>query len=76
MAWIASQGNGRFYNIQSPEQLPQIFIKEAAVILKSAIYEDPFKPQLRAATEPVRGISAAEYPVLLGYVATTPKPRA
>lgn len=76
MAWIASQGNGRFYNIQSPEQLPQIFIKEAAVILKSAIYEDPFKPQLRAATEPVRGISATEYPVLLGYVATTPKPRA
>ena len=46
------------------------------MILKSAIYEDPFTPQLRAASEVVRGIGAKEYPKLLGYVATTPKPRA
>jgi Putative glutamine amidotransferase/von Willebrand factor type A domain len=76
MIWIADQGHGRFYDVRSPNDLPQIFIKEAAVILKSAIYEDPFKPQLRASSELVRGISASEYPVLLGYVATTPKPRA
>jgi hypothetical protein len=56
--------------------LPQVFIKETAVILKSAIYEEPFKPQLRSASEVVRGIGAGEYPTLLGYVATTPKPRA
>jgi uncharacterized membrane protein len=76
MTWIADHGKGRFYNVVSPNDLPQIFIKEAAVILKSAIYEDPFKPQLRASSELVRGIGAAEYPTLLGYVATTPKPRA
>jgi uncharacterized membrane protein len=76
MIWIAAQGHGQFYNIASPDELPQIFIKEAAVILKSAIYEDPFKPQLQFSTEPVRGISAADYPALLGYVATTPKPLA
>ena len=76
MIWIAAQGGGQFYNIQSPDELPQIFIKEAAVILKSAIYEDPFKPQLQSSTELVRGINSAEYPALLGYVATTPKPRA
>ena len=46
------------------------------MILKSAIYEDPFKPQVRAMSEVVRGINASEYPSLLGYVATTPKPRA
>jgi hypothetical protein len=46
------------------------------VILKSAIYEDPFKPQVRSVSEVVRGIGANEYPSLLGYVATTPKPRA
>jgi len=46
------------------------------VILKSAIYEDPFKPQQKSASELVRGIGAGEYPILLGYVATTPKPRA
>src|SRR6266404_496921 len=76
MIWIADQGRGRFYNVTSPNDLPQIFIKEAAVILKSAIYEDPFKPQFKASSELVRGIGADEYPSLLGYVATTPKSRA
>ncbi len=76
MIQIASQGHGRFYDVQSPAELPQIFIKEAAVILKSAIFEEPFKPQLTAPTEAVRGIDGSEYPRLLGYVATTPKPRA
>ena len=76
MIWIADQGKGRFYNISSPDELPQIFIKEAATILKSAISEVPFKPQLQSGTEPVRGIGAADYPQLLGYVATTPKSRA
>ena len=76
MTWMAETGKGRFYNVSSPNDLPQIFIKETAVILKSAIYEEPFKPQLRSASEVVRGISSGEYPSLLGYVATTPKPRA
>ncbi len=76
MIWMADHGKGRFYNVTSPNDLPQVFIKETAVILKSAIYEEPFKPQLRAMSEVVRGIGAAEYPSLLGYVATTPKPRA
>lgn len=76
MIWIADHGKGRFYNVISPNDLPQIFIKEAAVILKSAIYEDPFKPVMKASSELVRGIGSGEYPTLLGYVATTPKPRA
>src|SRR5208337_3250517 len=33
-------------------------------------------PQVRSMSEVVRGISPGEYPTLLGYVATTPKPRA
>ncbi|MGH7973325.1 MAG: glutamine amidotransferase, partial [Limisphaerales bacterium] len=64
------------YDVKSPYDLPQIFIKETAVILKSAIYEEPFKPQVRSISEVVRGINATEYPALLGYVATTPKARA
>ena len=76
MISMADQGKGRFYNVTSPNDLPQIFIKETAVILKSAIYEDPFKPQVRSISEVVRGINGSEYPSLLGYVATTPKPRA
>ncbi|HEX3800125.1 MAG TPA: glutamine amidotransferase [Verrucomicrobiae bacterium] len=76
MIWMADNGKGRFYNVTSPDDLPQIFIKEAAVILKSAIYEDPFKPVFKASSELVRGIGPNEYPQLLGYVATTPKARA
>lgn len=74
MIAIAEQGRGRFYNVDAANELPQIFIKEAAVILKSAIFEEPFIPQLTATTEPVRGIGSL--PTLLGYVATTAKPRA
>jgi Ca-activated chloride channel family protein len=76
MVWMADLGQGRFYDVRAPGNLPQIFIKEAAVILKSAIFEEPFKPQVAAASEITRGIVAADYPPLKGYVATTPKTRA
>ena len=76
MMEIAAQGRGRFYNVTSPAMLPQIFIKETSVILKSAIYEEPFKPQVKAASELTRGIGGADYPQLLGYVASSVKPRA
>jgi uncharacterized membrane protein len=76
MEFMAKDGRGRFYDVRSPAALPQIFVKEAAVILKSAIFEEPFKPQQVGGSEVLRGISAAELPRLLGYVATTPKARA
>lgn len=76
MIKMAEEGKGRFYDVKSAAQLPQIFIKEAAVILKSAIIEEPFKPQGISSSELVRGISAGDYPLLRGYVATTAKPRA
>lgn len=76
MQYIADQGRGRFHNVVSPNDLPQIFIKETMVILKSAIYEEPFRPKLVAASELVRGIGGGEYPTLHGYVSTQPKARA
>ncbi len=74
MIQIAEQGRGRFYNVTSPADLPQIFIKEAAVVLKSAIHEEPFRPQAVVPSELTRGMGG--YPLLQGYVATTMKPRA
>jgi uncharacterized membrane protein len=76
MIWIADRGKGRFYNISNPAQLPQIFIKEAAVILKSAIKEEPFRPKVAQGSELIRGIGEGEFPPLRGYVCATPKPRA
>jgi len=76
MIEIAEKGDGRFYNITNPAQLPQIFLKETAVILKTAIYEEPFTPRQIAASEALSGFAAGGYPPLLGYVATSEKPRA
>lgn len=73
---IADNGRGRFYAVEFPYELLQIFIKETAVVLKSAIQEEPFTPRLAAATELVRGVAAGGYPPLLGYVATESRPRA
>lgn len=74
MEWIAEQGRGKFHPVENASELPQIFIKETMVILKSAIYEEPFKPKYVSQSELVRGMS--DYPTLLGYVCTQPKPRA
>lgn len=76
MSWMAAEGHGRFWVVDSALELPQIFVKEASVILKSAIFEEPFKPQMRAQSELVKGISPDEFPQLLGYVCATPKGRA
>ncbi|MCC6233352.1 MAG: VWA domain-containing protein [Verrucomicrobiales bacterium] len=76
MIEMAEKGRGRFYDVTSPAQLPQIFVKEAAVILKSAINEEPFRPQVAGGSEITRGIAASDYPTLRGYVATSPKARA
>jgi uncharacterized membrane protein len=76
MIEMAQRGRGRFYDVRSPAQLPQIFVKEAAVILKAAIVEDPFRPQAAASSELTRGFAGGDYPLLRGYVASTPKDRA
>ena len=76
MTRMAQRGRGRFYDVNSPAQLPQVFVKEAAVILKAAIIEDLFRPQVAGGSEIIRGIGGGEYPSLRGYVATTAKGRA
>ena len=76
MIKMADLGKGRFHNVTSVAELPQIFIKETTVVLKSAIYEEPFQPLLKASTDIVRGFGAAEFPPLLGYVGTSQKSRA
>lgn len=75
MIHMAQVGKGRFHDVRSPNQLPQIFIKEAAIILKSSIVEESFKPKPGDPSEILRGIAIAEMPQLLGYVTTTAKPR-
>ena len=70
---IANVTGGRFYNVKNPNKLPQIFIKEARVVRRALIIEEPFTPQIVSSLgEIVRGIGSA-LPKLEGLVLTGPK---
>jgi hypothetical protein len=70
---VAQSTGGRFYDVKDPQQLPQIFIKEAQVVRRALIIEETFTPQITySLSEIVRGLSDA-MPNLDGYVVTGPK---
>ena len=67
---IAQLTNGRFYNVNNPAQLPQIFVKEAQVVRRALIVEETFVPQISyGLSEIVRGLTV-QLPSLDGYVLT------
>jgi uncharacterized membrane protein len=69
---LASTGNGQFYPVINPNNLPQVFIKEARAIRKNLIKEEPFNPVVRNVASPIMvGINAV--PPLRGFVLTGPK---
>ncbi len=74
MAWIAKQNSGRAYVVLNPKQIPNIFLKEAATVSRSAIIEETFNPVKAAESSILKGIGGT--PPLLGYVGTTKKPTA
>jgi uncharacterized membrane protein/Mg-chelatase subunit ChlD len=69
---IAKQHKGKFYNVTDPKKLPNIFLKEAATVSRSAIIEEPFTPRVESSSPIIKGIDSV--PQLLGYVGTSPKP--
>jgi len=70
---VAQLTGGRFYNVKDPQQLPQIFIKEAQVVRRALILEETFTPEITySLSEIVQGLSGA-LPKLDGYVVTGPK---
>lgn len=70
---LARGGGGRFYYTDDPWMLPRIFTKEAFLVAKSLIVEEPFVPRVDSSAEVLRGIDWSSRPPLLGYVATSPK---
>lgn len=73
MKEIAQRGGGRFYDVKVNSQLPQIFIKEASVIRRSLIIEEPFVPVNKVHSELLAGIGPKEFPRMMGYVGASPK---
>jgi uncharacterized membrane protein len=71
---IAKEHGGRFYQVKKPNEIPNIFLKEAASVSRSAIIEEPFTPRFSDESAIVKGI--AKLPPLLGYVGTSSKPTA
>lgn len=70
MQAIADQTGGRFYHVINPNQLPQIFIKEAQMVSRSLIQEGEFSPQVVSRLPgPIEGFGAV--PGIRGYVLTT-----
>ncbi len=71
---LAAAGNGRYYFATDPSQLPDIFLKETRLALRSYFIEGDIGPRLGGATPITDGFTGA--PNLKGYVGTTAKPTA
>lgn len=76
LKYIARNTGGRYYFARDPAELPRIFVKEAKVVKRSLIFNEPFQPLLVMSGELTKGLTADELPPLNAYVATTAKPRA
>jgi uncharacterized membrane protein len=69
---LARFTGGRFYNVKNADELPRIFVKEAQVVRRSLIIEDPFQPRIASGLSDIlRGVTSL--PVLDGRVLTGPK---
>jgi uncharacterized membrane protein len=69
---IAQATGGRFYNVKDPNELPQIFVKEALTVKRALINEQTFTPKVLGGLNPIiRGLEGV--PALDGYVFTGPK---
>lgn len=71
----ARLGGGNFYVVQPHERnlVPQIFIKESAIVKKGLFFEERFTPALKENSEILEGIGAKEIPALAGYNVSTKK---
>ncbi len=70
---MAIATGGRYYDVTDASTLPQIFIKEAQVVRRSLIIEEPFAPQITfGLSEILKGLTPP-LPNLDGYVLTGPK---
>ncbi|HYM49181.1 MAG TPA: VWA domain-containing protein [Candidatus Limnocylindrales bacterium] len=73
MQQIASLGKGRFYQSNSLEDIPQLFLKETREALKPWIVEGTIAPRLASLADLLPGVPVDRFPTLTGYVATTPR---
>ncbi|MEM9420388.1 MAG: VWA domain-containing protein [Planctomycetota bacterium] len=69
---LALAGGGEYHPVIDPNDLPQVFVKEARTIRKNLIKEVPFTPQRRNTGSPIMA-NLPTTPSLNGLVLTGPK---
>ncbi|MFP4224750.1 MAG: VWA domain-containing protein [Phycisphaeraceae bacterium] len=72
LARLAGLGDGRYHPIQDPQNLPQVFIKEARTIRQNLVREERFVPERRRTGSPVLS-GVGDVPPLDGFVLTERK---
>ena len=72
MEALASGGGGRFYAVQDPSMLPQVFTTEALAASRALLRDDALAPQIR--THPLTQGVSRNPPMLDAYVASSLKP--
>ena len=70
---LAEATGGQYYFVNNPNNLPQIFTKEASVVKRGLLIEQPFVPEFNHDSELLIGLAQNPFPELLGYVVTSPK---
>jgi hypothetical protein len=71
---MADMGQGEAYFTNDFGNLPQIFTKETLRASKSMLIEEPFVPlATNRDDQMLEGVELADAPLLMGYIATTPK---
>ncbi len=73
MKKISSDTGGRYYFIDDPARLPQIFFREALEVKRNLISEETFTPTIVESAGPIQGLESG-FPPLHGIVLTTIKP--
>ncbi len=71
---IATWGGGRFYQSNSPSQVPDLFLKETQTSLRPWFEQTAFFPRVTAGGNLLEGVPLDAFPSLGGYVVSTPKP--
>lgn len=74
MEKIAEMGGGNYYFTDDPNNIPQIFIKEAKRIRKTTVMERTFQASRVKETAVTKGIDFEATPPLKGYLTSKPLP--
>ncbi len=69
-------GGGRFYIVENVTELPRIFTQETIEASRSAVVDEPFRPEPHAPSPVTRGIDFAAAPALGGYIVVNARPQA